>query len=846
MQNFNLSKKPKEHNATRVKRGEDELASIVGKSAVTMSSMIGKLLLTIFIVATVVGVIVGLSVASYIYSLRNTSVDELSTIKLNESSTLYIKDDEGNNVEYMRFYNQENREWVSYSDINPYMIAAIVAIEDHRFWDHEGVDWITTAQATLNLAGGEGGAGGSTITQQLIKNVTQKDEVSINRKLEEIFSALNLEQDYTKEEILEYYLNIVAFGSGTNGVQAAANLYFGKDIADCSLAECAAIAGITQNPYAHSPISYPEKTQDRQEDVLFRMHQLGEISTAEYEEALEEADNMNYAFSETYTGSNSEADLEAESSEVRVTESILDSNDVWNWYVETLVDELIRDIAEVKNYSMSLAADMLYNGGLEIYSTMDLDIQEDVEELFRNANEIVGDYDEDFMTNIFMMDYDGSVIAVVGNTAEKTGNNWINFATDPLYGPKQPGSSLKPLSAYAPAIEAGIITYGSLLKNEPMPNYFGPGVAGPKNVSGNVSAYETVARSVRYSYNIPVVWLLEELGLQNGYNFLADTLNFGSTDPSLDTNYAALATGGMAYGVTVKDMAAGYAIFGNGGLYHDPYTYTHVIDQSGDTIIDNRLEEPTRAMSEVNANVMNKLLHEPVTSGTATSVQISGLDTFGKTGSTDDYEDVWFVGGTPYGVAAVWSGYRPDGRPAQVTSASRIMWEETMRMLKTNYWDYEEEKSFTYSEDLVSRTFCTHSGYLAGAYCSSTGTGWYDVNNVPRVCNSGSDHESFGADSTKPSPSPSVSPEPSPSAAPTPTPTPVVTNSPTPKPVTPTVAPVTPTPVPVTPAPVTPAPTPVPTPVPTPEPTPAPTDPPPVVTPAPATPPPEEFEPAVP
>ncbi len=742
-----ISKRKVQVDNTKIERSEDELAVTVGTAALTVSSMIFKALITVFIILAISGFLVLFSVLAFFLSLSDTTVSDLNHMKFSLSSTVYIEGTEGVPKEYMTFYSSENREWVSFNDIPQIMIDAQIAIEDHRYWDHEGVDWYATIGSAFYLATGAMDGGGSTITQQLVKNVTQKNEVSLIRKLEEIFTALNLEEEYTKEEILEFYLNIVAYGSGTNGVQAAANLYFGKDIADCSIAECAAIAGITQNPYANTPIYFPERTKARQEDVLYAMHLYEKITTEEYEQALLEAENMQYTFSEMTTGSVSEN-----------VSTTITSNTIWNWFTETMVEDLVEDLTEYYNISPELAYQRLYNGGLEIYTTMNEDIQVQMESIFVNQTATLTG-DPRLQASFYLVDYDGSTIAVVGNNDPKVENLGLNYATSV---PRAAGSSIKPLSAYAPALESGLINYSTVLKDQPLPNYFGTGLPGPKNYEKNYFNYVTVDHAVRISRNAPVAQLLNTIGLSNSYNFMVDRLGFTTLDASGDVNFASLATGGNYHGVVAEEMAAAYAVFGNGGKYYEPYTYTHVIDENGDTIIDNRIEDPTIAMTEVNANIMNMLLHEPITGGstaTGRQVQISGLDIYGKTGTTDNYFDLWFVGGTPYGVSAVWVGYDPDRSEIDNSLAAKNMWKQANLHMWNNYWSTGEQKAFSYSANMVSRTFCKSSGLLAGAHCSSKDTGYYDANNLPRICNSGSDHTLYGAAVTKPTPTPSVTPE---------------------------------------------------------------------------------------
>lgn len=756
---------------------EDELAISAGATAKTLGSMVWKAFLTVFIVLSLAGLLVLISVASFIWSLRNEEVGSLSSVKLNFSSNVYVKDKSGKDVEYMTFHRTENRTWVDFNEIPQAMKDAQVAIEDKRFYKHEGVDWSTTFGAVYKLATGKGGAGGSTLTQQLIKNVTLKDEISLLRKVKEIFSALNMEKAYSKDQILEYYLNLVNYGYGCNGVQAAANTYFGKDIKDCSLAECAAIAGITQNPYAYTPILFPENTKKRQLVVLEEMLDQGYITKAEHTEAVKEANNMKYVFKKTETGTTEEKD------------TTLDSNDIWDWYTETMVVQLINDMQEQLNISYGLAEGKLFNEGLSIFSAVDMDIQKDVVSIMRNSGEIVGDPEIDM--GFMLMDYKGRVVALCGSQRPKTINRGFNNVTN---AKRQPGSSIKPLSVYAPALDAGAITYSTVIKDQPIKGYY-VNEDGPSNYSMTYRNYMNVDKAVEISQNAPAAHIVTDLGVGTCFNFLVERFHMSTLVPK-DQDRAPLATGGMDEGVTVWDMTAAFATFGNGGNYYKPYTYYYVLDHDGAPILDNREPTPSKAMSEVNANIMNKLLHMPIYGGegTGNEVQIDGLDIFGKTGTTDSYKDLWFAGGTPYGVAAIWNGYGDQPRELETEKSNKQMWRAIINHIWENYWSKGEAKSFSYTDQMVDRTFCRASGLLAGGSCGSSGTGWYDANNLPRVCNGGSDHSKNGAAvTTTTKPKVTATAKPTPVKTPEPlTPTPGVA---TPEPVTPPPADKTPEPV---------------------------------------------------
>lgn len=729
----------------RIRMGEDELAIAAGATTKTVFSMFWKLFVTLFLILSIAGTLVLISVLLFIISLRDSEVEALESYVLNESSFVYVEDDDGEFVKYMTFHSTENRTWVDFEDIPDMMKNAQIAIEDQRFYEHEGVDWYATFGAAFKLlTGSDNTRGGSTITQQLVKNVTSNNEVSVLRKITEIFSALNLHEVYTHDEILEYYLNIVNYGYGAYGVEAASQLYFGKSITEASIAECAMIAGITQNPYYYTPVYYPENAETKARLVLSEMYSQGMITEEEYEQAVEETYNMNYAFGESSTGTTEEV--------------VLDSSEVWNWYIETMFDDLTEDLCEELNVSKSRAQELIYSGGLEIYCAMDPEIQEGVEDIIVNNDALA----DDIQLGFYMMDYDGKVLAVVGSRYEKTGNLWTNWATETY---RSPGSAIKPLSVYSLGIESGAITYSTMLDDTIIEDWFGEGIDGPYNyVSGDFKGWITATYALEISQNVPSARILAMVGVESSYNYLIDRFHLTTLVES-DMNNSPLATGGMTYGVNVDEMTAAYQVFGNGGEYNEAYTYYYVLDSDGDIILDNTDNTADRAMSEITASIMNKMLLKVVngSSGTASAIQMSQFTTFAKTGTTENWKDAWLMAGNQYAVTGMWSGYTGSTLvPVYSSTFQKTIWKQVMTYMYDNFWVYEEEQSFVYSDDLVSATYCADSGYLACETCTNTATGWYSASSLPRVCNSNTDHLTYESDPTTPEPeaTPTLIPEP--------------------------------------------------------------------------------------
>ncbi|UZT81115.1 transglycosylase domain-containing protein [Caproicibacterium sp. BJN0003] len=690
-------------------------------TAKSFGRIVLKALLTILTICLITGVILGIALFSFIMSMRNEKVDfDLTNLKLNYTSFIYVNgegDNPNNPVELTTLYKNENRVWIDYGDIPDNMKNAMVAIEDKRFWEHSGVDWVRTAGAAVHLLQNDS-YGGSTITQQLVKNITNYDEVSLTRKVKEIFRALNLEKQYSKEQILEAYLNYVSFGSGTQGVEAAAKLYFGKSIKDCDIAECASIAGITQNPSKYSPLINPENNKERQQTVLGAMHDQKLITDDEYTQAMQESENMHFV------GYSAEGN----------------NNQTWDWYTEALVGDVINMLMDKYNINYDTAVDKLYHGGYKIYSAENCDFQKSAEEYVLRDDLFGGD--QQMQLGFYAMDYQGRVLATLGNRNKKEGNMVQSFATDTQ---RQSGSSIKPLSVYGPAMDQGVkydnvpITYSTLINDKPLDNYFGPGQSGPNNADNTFHSWTPVQKALQWSYNASSAQVCNTMGPTTSYNFLVNQLHFTTLEQS-DNNIAAMAVGGQTRGVTVKEMTAGFQIFGNNGKYFKPYTFYYVEDHDGNIIEDNRNESSEQVIKGTTAGIMNHILQSVVSGGTGTAAAISGWQVFGKTGTSNmgsATPDSWFIGGTPKVVAGIWSGYEQMKDISWKTEYCKQIW----RALISQYLSGQTAVPFDLDPNIVERTYCKSSGLLAGDSCTDTAVGYYDKNNLPAVCNGGSDHK---------------------------------------------------------------------------------------------------------
>lgn len=665
---------------------------------------------TLFAVCFLTGILVLLSLNAYRSSLvKNDIAFNINASKVPLTSFIYANDENGTPQEYQRVYNTENRVWIDFKEIPTYMKDAIVAIEDKRFYDHHGVDWIRTSGAIMNFTKGSQSYGGSTLTQQLIKNITEDNEVSLTRKLREIFRALELEKRYSKDEILEAYLNIVNFGAGSRGVETAANIYFGKSIKECSLAQCASIAGITQNPTAYNPLYHPENNRTRRETVLNEMLEQNKISLEEFNKAMEESNTMQFT------------DYSQKSSEE------LSLSNIRNWYVETVLRDVQADLCEKYSIGKSLAEDMIYSQGLKIYCAVDLKAQSIAENAVKDSSLLP---DKNLEVGFSMMDLNGRILATVGSRKEKTGNLLYDRAN---VARRQPGSTIKPISAYSLAIDEGIYNYSSLIPDEPLKVPAGNGTYKnwPENWYKSYKGRVLLQWALEKSANAPVAQLINLLTPMKSYEFLTKKLGFTSLDSNDAVSLAALSTGGTHYGVTPREMAGAFQIFGNGGKFFTPHSYFYVTDRNGKVLLDHRDDVPIQAISSSTSTIMNRLLRNVIvgSEGTGRAANIPGWNIIGKTGTTNDDFDSWFVGLTPYTVAAIWTGYDNPKRIRDTPAAIRV-WKNII----SQYLKDKPNIDYNYDPDVVCASYCKASGKLATLGCASTATGYYSPANMPDTC----------------------------------------------------------------------------------------------------------------
>ena len=616
----------------------------------------------------------------------------------------------------------EKRKIITLEDMADYLPKAYVAMEDERFYQHHGVDIKRTAGAILQTLLGNSSYGGSTITQQLVKNITQDDERSgiagIMRKVREWAKAYQVERMISKDQILELYLNILYVGGEGNlhGVELGAEYYFSKSAKDLTLAECAYMAGINSSPSRYNPF---DETTDNTELIkkqtkvaLNKMNELGYInSQEEYDAAIAEVD----------------AGLNFQKGQIATTSS-------YSYHTEALLDQVIDQFVEEKDWSEQFAENYVYSSGLTIYSTVDTNIQTQMEEEFAKDKYIVAGKATDSETGekknehsqaaMVVIDYKtGNVVGTVGGLGEKTESRGLNRATQSV---RQTGSSIKPIAVVAPGLEEKVITAATAYMDQQTD--FGNYV--PKNQSGT---YSNDSVNIRYfiakSLNVPAVKIMRELSPSKSIEYLNKMgLSHINADEDADLS---LALGGTTNGATPLEMAAAYSTIANDGVYITPTFYTKVVDSSGNTVLTPK-QEQTRVISEQNAYIVKSILQEPVKSGgTATYCAISGMDVAAKTGTTDDDYDRWLCGFTPYYAASCWFGYdQPETVYYSGNNPAGVLWDNVMTTIHEDL----ENATFTRPSGIVEQTVCRTTGCLATTGCNNKYTEIFTQDNLPEQC----------------------------------------------------------------------------------------------------------------
>lgn len=756
---FHLKIKDEPKKAPRKKskvwRNVGHALTVIGT---TVSSMLLILVIMLCIIATVIVV--------YILDFKNSnSFDiDLKTAETKFTSMVYATDKDGQIVELKRLADEQNRIWVNYEDISKNIIYAVVAKEDKRFYTHKGVDWQRTVYSLVNdvLRPSDGARqGGSTITQQLIKNITGDSEQTYERKFREIFRALSLEERYTKEDILQYYLNEIPFGGMLYGVEAACQYYFGKSAKDVTIAEAAVIAGIIQNPTERAPYRNLELCREGQLTTLYALYTQGYIGLQEYEAAKAEqvkfipvvyGDYFGYTDPRSIAPEEPADPEEEEPKEENLQEIAYKWNGTYevsqNWYTDAAIRQVINDYADLMGITTKSAKTKLYNGGFKIYTNMDMEKQEILEAKYRDPRTAVyywDDYEDPehlIQSAFIIMDYTGTVVAMAGGLGEKPGDNCFDRVTMAL---RSPGSTMKPISPYSMGIQTNLITYSTLVpdKGIPLAGHDRPWPDNFEGLGSQTNQLFTAWYAVRWSRNTVPVRLTTQLTPQVLYNHLTQNLGF-TTLVEEDNNIAPVTLGALSNGVKLIELAGAYQVFGNGGIHYEPKLYNRVLDSKNNVILEQDFYG-NQAIDSDTAWVLNRMMKTVITapgwSNLGPYAKLPNVEVIGKTGTSNDGKNLLFVGETPQYVGIVWMG-RDDATDISKVSSYEKKWHSQIwHDVMIDIVDTSQKSDFVADPNVLERRYCTESGLLASADCTSTDIGYYRPSNVPQFCSGKHDEE---------------------------------------------------------------------------------------------------------
>jgi len=678
-----------------------------------------------------------------------------------QTSYVYYVDGNGDIQLLQQIHTSIDRQWVRYEDIPKNLINAAIAIEDKRFYEHQGVDWITTVKACLNMfMGGDSQFGGSTITQQLVKNDTGDKSVTVQRKVAEIFRAQYAEKLYEKDTIMEYYLNTIYFGRGAYGVKAAAEEYFGKELQSLTIAECASLIGITNNPSLYNPYSesvYEFRDQGettgvqrnlyRQRNILAQMKEQGMITDAQYDEAIaqeivfksgiapedkwEICDNVACGYGGTVATYTQETGYFCP---VCGTENEIGndaSQEVYSWFVDTVLEDVARDIAAMNGIdydSLDKEGKMLYNrriqqGGYHIYTTLDMEVQNQIDKIYTDLSQIPTTSSKaQLQSGIVVIDNrTGDIVGISGGVGEKVEHDGWNRAVDAKL---QTGSAQKPVSVYAPAFESGVISPATAIKDMPI-TYAGGNF--PKNDNRKYDLWRNVLTGIRSSVNTISIGTLQKVGFEYAFTFAQEGLglehlvreyHLSNGQTKSDLGYSPLGMGALTVGASVREMSNAYSTFANNGVWREARTYTKVYDSVGNLVMDN-VQETRQVMSKKAVTYLNYCLYQAATGGTGTAAVFQGMNMniAGKTGTTSSNRDRWFCGFTPYYTAAVWCGF---DHPEQIhltgdgSNPACRLWRKVLQPLHVG----KENRALYDGSDFSGYSICLDTGKIASAACS--------------------------------------------------------------------------------------------------------------------------------
>lgn len=609
----------------------------------------------------------------------------LDDYDMDAPSYVYNRNANGEIQLLQELYASTDWKKATYEEIPEALIHAAVAIEDKRFYEHQGVDWFTTIKAFANMFFGNETVGGSSITQQLIKNKTGKDSVTVQRKIQEFFSATLVEKHNDKKVIIEEYLNSIYMGQGCRGVKSAAAAYFGKELQMLTIAECASLISITNNPSLFDPYSEDvftyegqerngmERNRHRQLLVLGEMLSQGYITQEEYDEAVAQelvlksgvdvkdqwtvCSNEQCGFQAVRSTFGEDGALKCPECGTAPEIASDNSQEVYSYFVDSVLKDVARDLAlqdGITEWNKDIWEDYLdkiNRGGYHIYTTMDPVVQAQIDKIYKDLEEIPKTRSAQQLQSAMVAidNSTGDIVGMAGGVGDDKVHFGFNRATQ---AELQSGSSIKPLTIYAPGFEQGTISPATVIKDMPL-NY--DDGAWPRNDDREYNYSRTIYRGVIRSVNAVAANTLEKIGTNYGFEFARDKFGI-STLVDQDLQFSSLALGAQHTGVTVRDMACAFATFANDGVYREGRTYTKVYDSKGNVVLDNT-QDSREILSEKTVNYMNYCLTAAVEGGTGSGADFYDVDIAGKTGSTSSFRDRWFCGFTGYYTAAVWCGY---------------------------------------------------------------------------------------------------------------------------------------------------------------------------------------------
>ena len=729
---------------------------------------------TVVLIVLVCGVVLVGTLGDYLQNdilpeAQNWSIDDYS---VEETSFLYYVDNGGNIQQLQQIYTTTDRQWASLEDIPQALVDAAVAIEDKRFYEHQGVDWITTVKACLNMFfGGDDKFGGSTITQQLIKNTTKDDSVTVQRKVMEIFRAQFCEQVNDKDEIMEQYLNHIYLGRGCYGVKSAAAEYFGKELQSLTPAECAALISITNNPslfnpYSKSVYEYKGEERDgasrnryRQLNVLGEMLAQNYLTQEEYDQAVAQemvfkegiADEDKWTVCENaacgyenirslFTGDGNSVYCPECGSYTSV--NVNASQHIYSWFVDATLIDVAADLAaedgidwdELSEKEREVYLTRIQKGGYHIYTTLDMDVQEVVDSVYNDLSNIPSTRSQQQLQSAIVVvdNSTGDVVALSGGVGEKDTFLGYNKATQAKL---QTGSAQKPISVYAPAFEKGAVSPATVLQD--LPVLYIDGAGWPKNDNRQYQTGRTVYNAIVFSVNTLSVRTLDLVGYDYAYSFakynlgqsgLTDYYDMGNGQSMNDLDRAPLALGALTLGSTVRDMSAAYATFANDGVYREARLYTKVYNSKGELVLDNT-QESRKVLSDKTVNYMNYSLYNAANHGTGGAAIFGGQMIAGKTGTTSSNRDRWFCGYTSHYTASVWCGYN---QPEEIrltgsqANPAAVLWRMVMQPIHQGL----ANEALYNGNVFRSVDICLDSGLLATDACRRDARGVNRINTV--------------------------------------------------------------------------------------------------------------------